>query len=66
MRMTLNVPDHLMSDLQKATGETNRTKLIRAALEEKLRRARRDQLLKLRGKLPLNLDLAAWRSKDSL
>lgn len=66
MRITLNLPDGLLDELRKETGEKNKTSLIRTALEEKLKRAKRDRLLKLRGNLPLDLDLSELREKDLL
>jgi len=62
----MNLPDKLLDDLRKATGETNRTLLIRTALEASLKRARRDQLLTLRGKVSLDVDLSNLRGKDLL
>ena len=66
MRITLNLPDKLLDDLRAATGETNRTALIRTALEEQLKRAKRGQLLTLRGKVSLDVDLNNLRGKDLL
>jgi metal-responsive CopG/Arc/MetJ family transcriptional regulator len=66
MRITMNLPDKLLAELHAATGETNRTLLIRTALEEKLKRAKRDQILKLRGKVPLDVDLSDFRGRDLL
>jgi len=66
MRITLNLPDGLLDELRKETGERNKTHLIRTALEEMLKRAKRERLLTLRGKLSLDIDLASWREKDVL
>ncbi|MBN1940251.1 MAG: type II toxin-antitoxin system VapB family antitoxin [Candidatus Aminicenantes bacterium] len=62
----MNLPDGLLEDLTKATGERNKTLLIRTALEERLKKAKRDRLLELRGKLDLDVDLSALRDKDLL
>jgi len=66
MRITLNLPEKLLDDLRMATGEMNRTALIRAALEEQLKRVMRDRLLTLRGKVSLDVDLDNLRGKDLL
>jgi len=66
MRMTLNLPDDLMNELIKTTGVKNKTYLIRTSLEEMLKKAKRDKLLELRGKIKLDLDLEGHRSKDMI
>lgn len=64
MRTTLIIPNELMKSLMDETGETSKTALVCKALEELLQKVRRDGLKGLRGKLDLDLDLEALRSKD--
>jgi len=64
MRTTLIIPDDLMKDLMKETGERSKTLLVRRSLEEMLRRVRRDNLKRLRGKVDLEIDLEAQRKRD--
>ena len=64
MRTTLIIPEELMNDLREATGETSKTAIVCRALEEMLLRVRRDSLKSLRGKLDLDIDLEALRTKD--
>jgi Arc/MetJ family transcription regulator len=64
MRTTLIIPDELMKDLMEETGETSKTLLVCRSLEEMLQRVRRENLKRLRGKLDLDIDLEALRSKD--
>jgi len=64
MRTTLIIPDKLMKDLMEETGETSKTVLVRRSLEEMLQKVRRENLKRLRGKLALDIDLEALRSKD--
>jgi hypothetical protein len=64
MRTTLVIPDELMRDLMKETGECSKTLLVRRSLEEMLNRVRRQNLKHLRGKIKLDIDLKALRSKD--
>jgi len=66
MRTTLIIPDNLMNDLMGETGETNKTLLVSRALDEMLRRIRREKLKLLRGKMDLDVDLEALRKKDLL
>lgn len=66
MRITLNLPDDLMSELIKTTGVKNKTQLIRTSLEAMLKKAKRDKLLELRGKVKLDLDLEGLRGKDMI
>jgi hypothetical protein len=64
MRTTLIIPDKLMKDLMDETGETSKTVLVRRSLEEMLQKVRRENLKGLRGKVDLDIDLDALRSKD--
>jgi hypothetical protein len=55
MRATLNIPDALINDLIVETGEQNKTRLIKTALEEMLRTIRRKKLIGMSGKMELDL-----------
>jgi hypothetical protein len=66
MRTTLIIPDELMNDLMKETGETSKTDLVRRSLEEMLQKVRRENLKRLRGKMKLDLDLDELRKRDLL
>jgi hypothetical protein len=69
MRATLNIPDTLINDLMFETGEKNKTRLIKSALEEMLRTIRRKKLISMSGKLDLDLtkeDLIIEREKDMI
>jgi Arc/MetJ family transcription regulator len=66
MRTTLIIPDELMTDLMKATGEKSKTLLVRRSLEEMLNRVRRQNLKRLRGKINLDIDLDELRSRDRI
>ncbi|MCX6573305.1 MAG: type II toxin-antitoxin system VapB family antitoxin [Candidatus Aminicenantes bacterium] len=58
------IPDDLMNDLMEETGEKSKTLLVCRSLEEMLQRVRRENLKRLRGKLDLDIDIEALRSKD--
>ena len=53
MRATLNIPDELISEVQKATGEKSKTKAIVIAMEEYIKDKKIRGLLALRGKVKI-------------
>ena len=55
MRTTLNLPDALVNDLVIDTGERNKTRLIKTAIEEMLRAIKRKKLINLSGKMEMDL-----------
>ncbi len=64
MRATLNIPDALINQLIVETGEKNKTRIIRNALEEMLKKIKRKNFKKLRGKIDLDIDLEKFRAQD--
>jgi hypothetical protein len=66
MRATLNISDSLINELIIETGEKNKTRIIRSALEEMLRKTKRNKFKKLRGKIDLDIDLEKFRGQDML
>lgn len=54
MRSTLNIPDNLMSEVQKLSGEKSKTKAIVVAMEEFVRDRKIKKLLSLRGKIQID------------
>lgn len=63
MRATLNLPDPLIHDLLKVTGEKKKTRAICLAIEEYIRRRRKEKLLSLSGKINIDLD---WKKLEEL
>ncbi|MBE0426429.1 MAG: type II toxin-antitoxin system VapB family antitoxin [Nitrospirae bacterium] len=53
MRATLNIPDDLLSEVQKITGEKSKTKAITIAMKEYVRQKKIKKLLALRGKIKI-------------
>ena len=51
MRTTLNIPDRLIQDLEKVTGEKSKTKAICIAIEDFIKKRELEKLLSLKGKL---------------
>jgi Arc/MetJ family transcription regulator len=56
MRATLNIPDELVNEAQKATGAKTKTETIVIALKEVVRKKRIEELLALRGKVKIDYD----------
>ena len=63
MRATLNIPDDLMTEIQKATGEKSKTKAITVAMKEFIKQKKIKQLLALRGKIHIDYD---WEKEEEL
>ncbi len=61
MRATLNIPDDLISEAQKATGEKSKTKAIITAIQEYIRQKKVRDLLALRGKIKIDYD---WKEEE--
>ena len=66
MRATLNIPDSLINQLIAETGEKNKTRIIRTALEEMLKKIKRKNFKKIRGKIDLDIDLEKFRAQDMI
>ncbi|MCX6563374.1 MAG: type II toxin-antitoxin system VapB family antitoxin [Candidatus Aminicenantes bacterium] len=64
MRTTLNLPDDLVKELVKVTGEKNKTLLIRTALADMLKKIKREKLIEFRGKIEFDFDLDELRGRD--
>ena len=63
MRATLNIPDDLLSEVQKLTGEKSKTRAITIAMKEYVRQKRIKELLALRGKIQIDYD---WEKEEEL
>ena len=72
MRATLNIPDELLSQVQKVTGEKSKTKAIIVAMQEFIRQKKIRELISLRGKIRIedvteeleNLELGEMKQND--
>jgi hypothetical protein len=53
MRATLNIPDDLLLEVQKITGEKSKTKAITIAMKEFVRQQKIKEFLALRGKIQI-------------
>jgi hypothetical protein len=63
MRATLNLPDALIHHLLQVTGEKKKTKAICLAIEDYIRRKRREKLLSLSGKVQFEL---GWQEMEEI
>lgn len=63
MRATLNIPDDLISEVQRISGQKSKTGAIIMAMEEYVRRQQLQSLLALRGKVQIEYD---WEREEDL
>jgi hypothetical protein len=61
MRATLNIPDELINEVQRLSGEKTKTQAIVTVMEEYIRRKRMEDLLALRGKIAIDYD---WEREE--
>ncbi|MEW5745413.1 MAG: type II toxin-antitoxin system VapB family antitoxin [Nitrospirota bacterium] len=64
MRATLNIPDDLVKEVQKVSGEKSKTKAITIAMQEYVRLQKAKELLCLKGKVSLAFDWKAEEDKE--
>ncbi len=63
MRATLNIPDDLIVEVQKLSGEKSKTKAIVTAMQDYVREKKIKMLLELRGKIQIDYD---WQKEEEL
>ena len=61
MRATLNIPDELIDEVQRISGEKTKTQAIVTVMEEYVRRKKMEDLLALRGKISIDYD---WEREE--
>jgi len=61
MRATLNIPDDLLSEVQKISGEKSKTKAITTAMEEFIKQKKIKELIALKGKVRIDYD---WEKEE--
>lgn len=61
MRATLNIPDELISEVQRLSGEKSKTKAIVKAMEEFIRQKKIQKLIALKGKVKIDYD---WKKEE--
>ena len=63
MRATLNIPDDLLEEVQKISGEKSKTKAITIAMQEFIRQKKIKELIALKGKVQIDYD---WEKEEEL
>jgi Arc/MetJ family transcription regulator len=63
MRTTLDIPEKLVSDAMKASRQKTKTSVIIMALEELVRKRKIAQIKSFKGRVDLDIDLAALRKR---
>lgn len=56
MRATLSIPDNLINEVQRLSGQKTKTQAIVTVMEEYVRRRKMEDLLALRGKITIDYD----------
>lgn len=63
MRATLNIPDDLLSEVQKTTGQKSKTRAIVTAMQEYMREKKIKELIALKGRIKFDFD---WKKAEAL
>jgi len=63
MRTTLDLPDGLLAEAQRACGARTKTMTVVMALQQLVNAAKIERLRTLRGKMHLDVDLKALRGE---
>jgi len=63
MRATLNIPDELVSEVQKISREKSKTRAIVTAMEAYVRDQKMAELRALRGKMTMDYD---WQKEEAV
>jgi metal-responsive CopG/Arc/MetJ family transcriptional regulator len=61
MRATLNIPDELIDEVQRLSGEKTKTQAIVTVMEDYVRRKKMEDLLALRGKISIDYN---WEQEE--
>jgi len=61
MRATLNIPDELIDEVQRLSGQKTKTQAIVTVMEDYVRRKKLEELLALRGKISIDYD---WKREE--
>jgi len=62
MRATLNIPDELIDEVQRLSGQKTKTQAIVTVMEDYVRRKKMEDLLALRGKISIDYD---WEKEEA-
>lgn len=62
MRATLNIPEELIAEVQRLSGQKSKTGAIVTVMEDYVRRRHMEELLALRGKITIDY---AWEEEEA-
>jgi hypothetical protein len=65
MRTTLDIPDELLEEARRVVRARTKREVVLAGLQELIKKAHREELRQLAGKLDLRVDLARSRKRRS-
>ncbi|OGP89571.1 MAG: hypothetical protein A2157_16935 [Deltaproteobacteria bacterium RBG_16_47_11] len=63
MRVTLNIPDDFLAEVQKISGEKSKKKAITTAMQEFIKQRKMKELIALKGKVQIEYD---WEKEEEL
>ncbi len=63
MRATLNIPDGLIAEVQRLSGQRSKTAAIVTVMEEYVRRRKMEEILALEGKIDIDNN---WEAEEEL
>lgn len=66
MKISINLPDELITEVMKISGSKTKTEAIRKALQQMVDLDKRKKLIGFRGKVDLNIDLDVLRGRRKL
>ena len=65
MRTTLDIPEELLDEARRAASLTTKRETVISALQELVKKAKREQLRQLAGRMNLRIDLARSRRRKT-
>ena len=63
MRTTLDIPDDILEEARRASGHRTKRATVISGLEELVKKAKREELRRLAGKMNLRIDLSRSRRR---
>ncbi len=65
MRTTVDIPEEILEEARRACSARTVRETVLAGLQELIRKARRDELRGLAGKIDLDIDIARSRKRQA-
>jgi Arc/MetJ family transcription regulator len=63
MRTTLDIPEEILEEARRACGHRTKRETVISGLEELIKKAKREELRRLAGRMNLRVDLARSRRR---